>query len=98
MELAEENTEEFYSFIRFTRRNKMRIQENVPPLPLKKLQRRNTDGKLKDESLSLSLFALDVFPAELFFFFFFLFHETRYPDREKKRRRKNKRGKEQNRK
>lgn len=96
MELAEENTEEFYSFIRFTRRNKMRIQENVPSLPLKKLQRRNTDGKLKDESLSL--FALDVFPAELFFFFFFLFHETRYPDREKKRRRKNKRGKEQNRK
>lgn len=96
MELAEENTEEFYSFIRFTRRNKMRIQENVPTLPLKKLQRRNTDGKLKDESLSLS--ALDVFPAELFFFFFFLFHETRYPDREKKRRRKNKRGKEQNRK
>lgn len=54
MELAEENTEEFYSFIRFTRRNKMRIQENVPTLPLKKLQRRNTDGKLKDESLSLS--------------------------------------------
>lgn len=96
MELAEENTEEFYSFIRFTRRNKMRIQENVPLLPLKKLQRRKTDGKLKDESLSL--FALDVFPAELFFFFFFLFHETRYPDREKKRRRKNKRGKEQNRK
>lgn len=96
MELAEENTEEFYSFIRFTRRNKMRIQENVPPLPLKKLQRRNTDGKLKDESLSL--FALDVFPAELLFFFFFLFHETRYPDREEKRRRKNKRGKEQNRK
>lgn len=46
----------------------MRIQENVPPLPLKKLQRRNTDGKLKDESLFLSLFALDVFPAELFFF------------------------------
>lgn len=96
MELAEENTEEFYSFIRFTRRNKMRIQENVPSLPLKKLQRRKTDGKLKDESLSL--FALDVFPAELLFFFFFLFHETRYPDREKKRRRKNKRGKEQNRK
>lgn len=96
MELAEENIEEFYSFIRFTRRNKMRIQENVPSLPLKKLQRRKTDGKLKDESLSL--FALDVFPAELFFFFFFLFHETRYPDREKKRRRKNKRGKEQNRK
>lgn len=96
MELAEKNTEEFYSFIRFTRRNKMRIQENVPSLPLKKLQRRKTDGKLKDESLSL--FALDVFPAELLFFFFFLFHETRYPDREKKRRRKNKRGKEQNRK
>lgn len=93
MELAEGNTEEFYSFIRFTRRNKMRKNS---PLPLKKLQRRKTDGKLKDESLSL--FALDVFPAELFFFFFFLFHETRYPDREKKRRRKNKRGKEQNRK